>query len=117
MRISSSQMEKILLNYTRNPGSQTEKLSINYSQKVKTPEMKTMESVKIKVKVDEKTDSLAISIKTKVFQKARQLYAQLPEIRQERVEEAQERLETGNQPSSEEIAVQIVRRYLADGQV
>ena len=81
-----------------NSKSQMEKLFLNYSQKTNASETKTMDSIKCKIKVKQKADSVSISIKTKIFHKAIGLYEQLPEIRPEKVEEIQERLESGNPP-------------------
>ncbi len=108
-------MERLQLNYMYNSKSQMEKLFLNYSQKTKASETEAMNSIKYKIKVKQKADSVSISIKTKIFHKAMELYEQLPEIRPEEVEEAQERLESGNPPSSNEIAQSIILQSLING--
>jgi hypothetical protein len=117
MKISSSEMERIHLSYMQNSVSQSEKLLVNYSRTTRTAEAKETDSIRIKTKLKEKQDLVSINIKTKEFYKAKELYSELPELRLDRIEEAEERLTSGTYASSEEIAKQIVLRSLIDGEV
>ena len=117
MKISNSEMENIHLSYRQSSVSQNEKLILNYSRTARTAEAKETDSTQIKIKVKEKADSVSINIKSKDFHKAKELYAQLPEVRLEKIEEVKERLNCDGYASSENIARQIVSKSLIDGEV
>lgn len=102
MKISNRQIEKVLQSYT---------------QQVQTKKDKQMSSVKDNAEVEAKNDSTAITLKSKEFAKAKELYAKLPDVREAKIKDVQEKLQKGNQVSSEEIAGKIIYQSLIDGEV
>lgn len=102
MKISNRQIEKVLQGYT---------------QQVQTKKDKQMSSVKDNTEVEAKNDSVAITLKSKELARAKELYAELPDVREEKIKEVRERLQKGNQVSSEEIAEKIIYQSLIDGEV
>jgi len=102
MRISNSRLDKILQSYL---------------QQTETVKDKQANSVKKESEAKSKRDSAAITAKSPEFQKAKELYSRLPDVREEKIREARERLLSGNYVSSEEIAEKIIYRSLADREV
>ncbi len=102
MRISNNRLDKILQSYL---------------QQTETVRGKQANSVKKESEVEPKKDSAAITGKSPEFQKAKELYSQLPDVREEKIREARERLQSGNYVSSEEIAEKIIYQSLTDKKV
>ncbi|HIH96840.1 MAG TPA: flagellar biosynthesis anti-sigma factor FlgM [Thermoplasmata archaeon] len=102
MIISNNQIEKVLQGYTKQVDNRKNK-TVDAAGKKANPATVG------------KSDTVSITKKSKEFQKAMEVYSKLPDVREEKVEDAKERIEKGTyKVSSHEIAEKIVYRSLVD---
>ena len=107
MKISNGNVGKILQSYTQ-------QIENKKGGKAKSPDEK---DVKIGNAM-QKSDSVTFSSRSDEIRKAKELYKELPDVRQELVNELKDKIRSGEyEVSSKELADKIMHRAIVDGTV
>jgi negative regulator of flagellin synthesis FlgM len=107
MKISNDNVEKILQSYTR----QVENKKSGKAKFLDGKDAKAGNAI-------QRSDSVTISGRSDEILKAKELYNELPDVRQELVNELKEKIRSGEyEVTSKEVADKIMHRAIVDGTV